>query len=202
MKLSGRDFPKLLLALLVSLALVVLAGLLAWATRLEAAKAELERNTAAAAKTQIEQRLRQVRTEEQDIRERTELFRQLQSAGITGEERRLDWMEMLRDIQDELRIPSMNYEFGAQTSVDNAPGAGYAWFSSPMRLQLRLLHEEDLVNFLTRVEKRAKSLVIVRACKLSPVQRTTEARDTMAQLAAECEMQWLTVRRTPEKKTP
>lgn len=200
MKLTKRDLPKLWLPLLATLALMTLAGLLAWATHLDAAKAEGERNAAASAKMQIEQRLRQVRTEEQEIKERTQLLQQLQDAGLTGEERRLDWMETLRDAHHELRIPGMTYEFGAQTSLDAADDNTQTWFSSPLRLQLRLVHEEDLLRFLTRIQKGAKAQVIVRSCKLSPLPRQPDGREAMAQFSAECEMQWLTVRRTTGKK--
>jgi hypothetical protein len=200
MKLTSRDLPKLWLPLFAALAMIVIAGLLVWGSQLDAGKAEHERNAAMTAKNQIEQRLRQVRTEEQEIRDRTQLLQQLQNSGITGDEKRLDWMEMLRETQRELRIPGMSYEFGAQTSLDKGDDATYAWFSSPLRLQLRLLHEEDLINFLARIQKNAKALVIVRACKLSPLPRQADGRAAMAQFGAECEMQWLTIRPASDRK--
>jgi len=200
MTLTRRDFRKLWLPLLAATAMLIVGGLLAWGSQLDASKAEQERNAATNARKQIEQRLRQVRTEEQEIRERTQLLQQLQNSGITGEEKRLDWMEMLRNTQRELRIPGMNYEFGAQTTLDKGDDTTYAWFSSPLRLQLRLLHEEDLLNFLARVQKDAQALVIVRACKLSPLPSQPDSRQSMAQLGAECEMQWLTARQANEKK--
>lgn len=200
MKLTRRDLPKLWLPLVATLALISVAGLLAWATHLDADKADRERNAAASAKNQIEQRLRQVRTEEQEIKERTQRLQQLQDAGIIGEERRLDWMETLRDAHHELAIPGMNYEFGAQSSLDNVENGTQTWFSSPLHLQLRLVHEEDLLRFLARVEKEAKALVIVRSCKLSPLPRPTDSRGNMAQFGAECDMQWLTVHRSSGKK--
>jgi len=200
MKLTGRDLPKLWLPLLAALAMFLVAGLLVWGSQLDAGKAEQERSVATAAKNQIEQRLRQVRTEEQEIRERTQLLQQLQNSGITGDEKRLDWMEMLRETQRELRIPGMSYEFGAQTSLDKGEDATYAWFSSPLLLKLRLLHEEDLLNFLARVEKNARALVIVRSCKLVPLPSQANGREVMAQLSAECDMQWLTARPASGKK--
>ncbi|AXS80762.1 hypothetical protein [Dechloromonas sp. HYN0024] len=200
MKLTSRDFPKLLGPLLAALLMFVVAGLLAWASQVQAGKAEQERKAATAAKNQIEQRLRQVRTEEQDIKERTQLLQRLQNAGITGDEKRLDWIETLRDIQRDLRIPGMSYEFGAQASLDKTDDATYAWYASPLRIQLRLLHEEDLLNFLARLEKDAAALVIVRNCKLLPLPVQTDARQTPAQLSAECEMQWLTARRMSDRK--
>lgn len=200
MKLTGRDLPKLWLPLLAALAMFLVAGLLVWGSQLDAGKAEQERSVATAAKNQIEQRLRQVRTEEQEIRERTQLLQQLQNSGITGDEKRLDWMEMLRETQRELRIPGMSYEFGAQTSLDKGEDATYTWFSSPLLLKLRLLHEEDLLNFLARVEKKARALVIVRSCKLAPLPSQANGREVMAQLSAECDMQWLTARPASGKK--
>lgn len=200
MKLTGRDLPKLWLPLLAALAMFLVAGLLVWGSQLDAGKAEQERTVATAAKNQIEQRLRQVRTEEQEIRERTQLLQQLQNSGITGDEKRLDWMEMLRETQRELRIPGMSYEFGAQTSLDKGEDATYTWFSSPLVLKLRLLHEEDLLNFLARVEKNARALVIVRSCKLAPLPGQANSREVMAQLSAECDMQWLTARPASGKK--
>jgi type II secretory pathway pseudopilin PulG len=200
MMLTGRDIPKLIGPLLAALVMSVIAGLLVWGSQIDADKAEQERNAATAARNQIEQRLRQVRTEEQDIKERTQLLQQLQNTGITGEEKRLDWMELLRDVQRELRIPGMSYEFGIQTPLDKGGDANYAWYASPLRVQLRLLHEEDLLNFLAALQKNAKAQVIVRHCTLSPLPAQADARQSLAKLAAECEMQWLTARHVSEKK--
>lgn len=193
MNWSRNDFRKLGLPLAVMLALFVIAFLLGNAAHQDALKAEHERNTAATAKNQIEQRLRQVRTEEMDIKERTQILQRLQHSGITGEEKRLEWMEMLRDTQRDLRLPGMKYEFGARTTLDGNGGANIGWYSSPLKIQFRLLHEEDLLNALARIQKNAQALVIVRACKLAPLAVQGEGRSSMALLGAECDMQWLTV---------
>ena len=192
MTFTQRDLVKLQLPLIGALLLLVIAGLLAWWSLLDAQKAEQQRNVAENSKNQIEQRLRQVRTEEQEIKERAQLFQQLQKAGITGEEK--------RDIQSELRLPGMTYEFGAQIPLDNAATLDYAYFASPMRLQLRLLHEADLLNFLARLQKEAKALVLIRRCKLSPQPGTGEVREAQPQLSAECELQWVTIRRSTTPK--
>lgn len=200
MKFTARDFVKIRLPLLGSLLLLALAGALAWWSTLEAQKATHERDTAAASRNQIEQRLRQVRTEEQELKERALAFQKMQSSGMTGEERRLDWTEMLRQIQQDMRLPGMNYEFGAQKALEGVNLAAYAFFASPMRLQLRLLHEEDLINFLARLQREAKALVLVRNCKLSPLVGGSEGHAAIAQLAAECELQWITARRPTGNK--
>lgn len=200
MKFTTHDLAKLRLPLIGALILLSMATLLAWWSLLEAQKAGLERNIAETSKNQIEQRLRQARTEEKEIKERTQIFEQMQNSGIAGEEKRLDWTEILRQIQRDMRLPGMTYEFGAQIPLESVDGRGYAYFASPMRLQLRLLHEEDLLNFLAHVQKKAKALVLVRSCKLSPQPGAAEGRESLAQLNAECELQWVTVRHSTGTK--
>jgi len=200
MKFTVRDLVKLRLPILGTLTLLLVTGLLAWWSMQQAQKAEHERNGAAAGMSQVEQRLRQVRTEEQELKDRALMFQKMQNSGITGEERRLDWTELLRKIQQDMRLPGMSYEFGAQKSLESVNGAAFAYFSSPMRLQLRLLHEEDLLNFLARVQREAKALVLVRNCKLAPQTGGSDGRSAVAQLNAECELQWVTVRRSTATK--
>lgn len=201
MKFTARDFPKIvwfavLAALLIGLAIA--AGL--WSTG-GAGQARAERDAAAARKLEIEKRLGRVRTEEQEIKARTQQFQQMELAGMIGQEKRLEWTELLRDLQRQLRLPGMNYEFGPQVPLESVGGAGYAYHSSQLKIQLRLLHEEDLLNFVGQLQKEAKALVVLRGCKLSRVPGGSTARDA-AQLAGECTMEWITLRRASGTKQP
>lgn len=200
MTLTRGDLRKLQLPLIGMLTLFIVASLLAWWSLGEEQTAGRERQSAAARKDQIEQRLSQVRTEEQELKERAQVFQRIQDSGITGEEKRLDWTEMLRDIQHRLRLPGMSYEFGIQAPLEQTDRTGYSYFASPMRLQLRLLHEGDLLNFLNQVQQNASALVLVRNCKLAPLRASSEQRDALPQLSAECELQWVTTRRATETK--
>jgi hypothetical protein len=199
MTFSQKDFTKLQIPLLSMVVMLLIAGLLVWWSMGLAEKSKRENVAANASKNQVDQRLRQVRTEEQELKEKAQIFQQMQNSGMAGEEKRLDWTEMLRNTQREMRLPGMTYEFGAQIPLDTVEGAAFAYFTSPMRLQLRLLHEQDLLNFLNRIQKEASALVLVRSCKLSPLARSNDARDGLAQLGAECELQWVTVRRSTGK---
>ena len=86
-----------------------------------------------------------------------------------GQEKRLEWTELLRDLQRQLRLPGMNYEFGPQVPLDSVPGASYGYHSSQLKIQLRVLHEEDLLSFVGQLQKQAKALVLFHGCKLSRV---------------------------------
>lgn len=199
MNFTRRDLVKLRWPLLGALALLLLAALPAWWSHHEVVAGTRERDAAAARKQRVEQRLRQVRTEEQEIKERALIFQRLQQSGIAGEERRLEWTELLRALQNQLRIPGLVYEFGVRKPLDN-DGGPYAYFASPMRMQLRLVHEEDLLRFLDRLQREAQALVLIRSCTLAPLSSrgigsgSIDSGD-LAQLGAECDLRWITVAR-------
>jgi len=193
MNLTRRDLDKLLWSLLGVLALLLLAAAPAWWSYGDRQAAQRERDTAAARKQSIGQRLGQARAEEQELKERARLFQRLQQSGIAGPERRLEWIELLRDLQYRLRIPGLNYEFGARQPL--TPGGGdTVYFASPMRMQLRLVHEEDLLRILANLQSEAKALVLIRQCTLAPLGERGPAND-LAQLSAECNLRWVTIDR-------
>lgn len=201
MKLEPRDLKKtgwvaLLAAILIALA--VAAGL--W-TSAGARKALGERDAAAARKLEVERRLARVRTEEQEIKARTQQFQQMEQANMVGPEKRLDWTELLRDLQQQLRLPGMSYEFGPQIPLEITTDTGYAFHSSQLKIQLRLLHEEDLLNFINRLQREAKAMVLVRGCKLVRPPAANSAGST-ASLNAECTMEWVTLRRATGTQKP
>lgn len=201
MKFVSGDLGKLQWVALLATALVVVAvaaGI--WSSR-GVSQARAERDAVAARKMEIERRLGRVRTEEQEIKERTKRFQQMEIAGIIGQEKRLEWTELLRDLQRQLRLPGMNYEFGPQVPLDSVPGASYGYHSSQLKIQLRVLHEEDLLSFVGQLQKQAKALVLFHGCKLSRVPAASQSGDA-AQLVGECTMEWITLRRASGTKQP
>lgn len=199
MSFGRRDFRKLALPLLAALLLFGAAGTLAYWSRQHEQRAGRQRHAAALARDSIAQRLSQVRNEESDLKARAQLFQQLQTAGITGDERRLDWTELLHRLQRELRLPGMRYDFSAQHALDKVQGTAYSYYASPMHLELQVLHERDLLDFLDRLQHEANALVLVRACKLAPLPHGSNVADMPAGLTAQCDMQWITTRRTIQK---
>lgn len=195
MTLNNRDYRKLLFPAIVTLALFSAAGLLAWWSHNDASGAAQERARATAEKNRIEARLRQFTNEETDLKARAGLMQRLRESGVLGEERRLDWIEQLRNLQRDLRLPGLKYEFSAQTPLNRMPSTAYSWYNSPLRLQMRLLHEVDLLNALDRIQHDASAVVVVRSCKLAPPAQNVDRRDPTPPLNADCDLDWLTARR-------
>lgn len=194
MKFETRDLKKLRWQLAVAVGLVLAAGAIAYVSLAGMRAAEAEYRAVAARHAQIDAKLRQVRTEEEEIRNRAALFVRLQERGILGEEKRLDWTEMLHDLQRRVRLPDTSYELSPQKPLEGGDGGDYAFFASAMRLHLRLVQEEDLLDFLDNLQREAKALVLIRSCAVAR-RPATEPKNSLAQLAADCELEWITVRK-------
>lgn len=143
---------------------------------------------------EYESKLRQVRSEENEIKQKAGLFRDLQARGIVSEEKRLDWAELINDISDQRKLLDIQYEFAPQQVLDQEGGDdGYSIRSSTMRLRMKLLHEGDLINFVNDLKIQAKAQIRVRSCNVSRVSRTNMTEGEVALLIAECELEWLTI---------
>jgi hypothetical protein len=202
MKFTLRDLTKLRWHALLAIFLLLAAGALGFWSQQSAQQANAERASAESQLLQIEQRLRLAHSEEQEIKERTALFLRLEKSGIAGAEKRLEWIELLRELQRELRLPGMNYEFGPQLALEKVDGSAFAFHSSHLRIQLRLLHEEDLLKFLAQLQQRAPAMVLVRSCRVSRTQTSGDPSAGLAQLSADCDMEWVTLRRATGGKQP
>lgn len=185
MKLSRGDLALLKLPLLSALMAVTLSGLLVWWSLLDGATATQAYETAAKRKRQSEHTLQQM---ERDAAERQQLADQLSRQTHTRhphQENRLAWTETLAQIGRDLQLLEMHYEFGPQSSLGTIKSAAHGWLASPMKLQLRLRHEQELLDFLQHLKQQAKAMILVRQCTLS-------TEPDVPGLAATCELAWVT----------
>ena len=80
-----------------------------------------------------------------------------------------------------------------------APGAGFTFNVSPMKVQLKLLHEEDLTRFLADLNEQARALIQVRYCKVTRQPQGQAGTSGQANLLAECRIDWVTLREVAGK---
>lgn len=197
MKLVASDFRQLQLSLLAALLMIAAAtgaALLALhanqSANLESAHARNERNG-------IESKLNRMRREENQIKEESALFNALEKRGVIGSEQRLDWVEQLKTIRDQRRIPELKYEIAAQRRLDNNAAGNLNFFASTMTLQMKLLHEEDLTRLLADLRQQANALTQVRSCTVERLPKNETERNPganlLANLFANCQIDWITI---------
>ena len=207
MKLTGSDFGRLRLALLGAL-LMIGGGCGAAYLALDAAHhARNELAVAQKARDEIDAKWKRVRGEEAEIRRNLALYAALQARGVIGDERRLEWAELLKATSERLRLSGLRYEFSPQRALDAgsptaaaAPAAPPATppqtddaYVSTLTLEVDLLHEEDLTRLLDDLRAQASALVQVKRCSVARLPRATEG-ERRANLRAACQLDWITLR--------
>jgi hypothetical protein len=187
----------LLLAALIC-AIGAVAGLRHFADRTEAGNRQL-----AAQVADIRGRLSRARDEELDIRNRIARYQQLVARGVIGAEARLDWIEQIARIKAERRLLGIDYEILPQVPVGSdllppAAAGPYEFMVSPMKLKLRLLHEEDLLHFLGDLRRAISAELLVRECRLERAEPDAGSPGLAAHLRADCLLDLITLREKPQ----
>lgn len=200
MKLGPQDFPRLQWSLLAATLMLALGATAVYFAFNAMQTATRERAAAQATWKETDSKLKQVRNEENEIKQKSAVFNALQTRGMVGEEQRLEWVELLKDIRDTRRIIDLQYEIAPQRKLDNASVSGFAFYSSAMRMQLKLLHEEDLTRLLDDLRLRARALIQVKRCDVSRLSYGSGSSPA-AQLQADCEMDWITLRENKDEPT-
>jgi hypothetical protein len=145
-----------------------------------------------AAKSQREQaqkRVEQVAEEEREIRANLSLYARMEKRGLTNPENRLDLIDSIARIKNDRRLFDMRYSIEPQRAVDYAgvkPAGGMDFVTSRMKLDMFLLHEEDLLDFLDDLSLAGKAYVSVRNCSLSRLVPATQALGIAPRLRSDC----------------
>ncbi len=200
MKLGTADFPKLQFGLLAAVLMIAIGAGAVYVALNSTKAARLERTAAQSERNDFVGKLNQVRSEESEIKLKSAVFDKLRTRGVIGEEQRLEWVELLKDIRDKRRLLDLQYEITPQRPLDAAPGSGFAFYASTMNLQLRLLHEEDLTRLLDDLRQQASALIQVKSCNVSRLPHGGTESGIHAQLQAECQIDWITLREIAGKQ--
>ena len=195
MKIVPADFRKLQASVVLGVLMIAVGALALYFAFAAMKRAEQARVSIAAQFAEADGKLKQVRDEESEVKQKSIVFNKLQERGIIGDEQRLDWVELLKEIRDKHRLIDLRYEIAPQRMLDGQLGNDFVFFASSMKLELKLLHEEDLTRLLDDLRRQAKALIRVNSCRIERLPATGEQRGGgRANLLADCEIEWLTLR--------
>ncbi|MBO3704971.1 MAG: hypothetical protein J5X21_00985 [Candidatus Accumulibacter sp.] len=203
MKFGAEDWPKVQVSALAALLMVAVGAATLYAANRFRDAAEQARTLALAQRSEADGKLRRVREEESEIKNKSLLFNSLHERGMIGDEPRLEWIELLKDIRDRHRLLDLRYELSPQRPLDSGEVGDFAFYLSSMKLELKLLHEEDLSRFLADLRQQAKALIRINRCHVERLPAGAEERaGGRANLLAECDLDWLTAREAGRKHPP
>jgi hypothetical protein len=156
--------------------------------------------------TQQQSQLKEARTrlqrsgEEKDLIVRyLDTFRQLERAGFAGEEQRINWLDGLRLANQRADLFGVDYQISTQAPYAYAasfnPGP-VALNQSVMRLQFRLLHEADLMRFLSALAAQGGGIFTVDQCNMRRIDTRGVIR-YQPNINADCDLSWITAKAPP-----
>ncbi|HOL65513.1 MAG TPA: hypothetical protein PLB97_09320, partial [Accumulibacter sp.] len=108
MKFESNDFTKIRYSALMAATMILIGSLTvhyAIDTRRQAQRTQANNDKLLA---EADARLKQVSNEESEVKQKIMIFNQLQERGVVGEEQRLEWIELLKDIRVRRRLLDLN----------------------------------------------------------------------------------------------
>ena len=130
------------------------------------------------------------------LKDYLEEFRQLQLGGKIGEPRRLQWLETLRIIGEDNRIPGLEFTLEGseiiRQNVDPFWTTDVQIKATDMKVTMQLSHEGDLFRILDGLSQQAPGLFNVEECSLRWLK---DINDDLAltRLRGDCDLRWYSV---------
>jgi hypothetical protein len=200
MKLEAKSARQLALPAVAAIAMIVAGAAAVFLSNMYLAKARAERLAAAEDRRAAQDKLARATSEEREIREKLVDYKRLLERGIIGDEQRLDWVDTIGQIKAARRIHDIKYSIAPQKAYEvhgAGPTGGDVEFRvSELKLEMQLLHEEDMLGFLEDLQRQLKTHVMVRSCSVQRLDRPGgfERSGVTPRLRAECAVDLLTIR--------
>ena len=195
MNFSRDELKRLVLPLLAAAAMLAAGMAAIWAAN---GSLRAERATLAAAqqdRRQNAERLARIAEEEREVKEKLDVYQQLKNLNVLGEERRLEWADALARIRTQRELLDLRYRVERQKLLLSAAGkpANVDFFASTMRVELALLHEEDLTRFLADLRASGNAYYSIKRCTLERTTQQATGLTITPRLRAECVIELITI---------
>ena len=198
MNVTRDDLRRLRMPLSVAIILFVLAAGSLIASGYYLDEARTTRDATRTTRVAAQERVLRVAEEEREIRDDLVYYDQMRQRGVVGEQSRLDWIESIARIKNDRKLFEIRYNFDAQRPLDYpglVPTSAADFVVSRLKLDMLLLHEGDLLNFLADLQAGIKAHVSVRNCIVTRIERGAPGATTLQpRLRAECQVDLISVR--------
>ena len=195
MTLTRADFKRLALPGLAALAMLAAGGALIWACENALSQAERELAAAQEERNRNDARLARIAEEEREVKQKLDVYQQLKKLNVLGEERRLEWADAISRIRAQRELLDLRYRVDRQRPLSSVPGkpGTVDFFASPMKVELALLHEEDLMRFLADLRASGNAYYSPTRCEIKRTGQAATGTTITPRLRGECEIDLITI---------
>jgi hypothetical protein len=195
MNFTAQELRKLALPLLILVALLAAgAGMIYWVQQ-EQRVATRQLADARGERAKARERLTRIAEEEKEVNDKLEVYRRLKSLRILGEEQRLEWADAMTRIRTSRELLDLRYLVERQRLLLSAPGkpANVDFHASTMKVDIALLHENDLLNFLRDLRESGNAFYSVKFCQIARTGTAATGASIVPRLRANCDIDLITI---------
>ncbi|MBF0156702.1 MAG: hypothetical protein HQL57_05910 [Magnetococcales bacterium] len=156
--------------------------------------------------TELQQKKGRLESERRMLAEYLPRFQRYQAMGLIGAERRLQWVEAIREVESRLKLPAP-VRFKLEPMREYVPPfplekGGFTIHRSRLSLAMGLLHEGDLFDFFDILSGLGRGLYTIDACAIrrTGAQATEKMDKLLVNLTVECEVNWYTLLEASESE--
>ena len=202
MRFTREELKQLIAPLAIALALLGAGSAFIWSAGEALRCAQRELVAAQTERKQNNERLARIAEEEREVNEKIDVYQRLKSLNILGEERRLEWADAITRIRTERELLDLRYVVERQKLLSSSPGkpGSVDFYASTMKVDLALLHEEDLLRFLADLRQSGNAFYAVKKCALTRTGQAVAGATMTPRLRAECDIDLITIMDRAAKK--
>jgi len=144
----------------------------------------------------IEGKIRDTNEDKYFIEVYSERFKALESTGIFVAEQRVDWVDSLQAAIRSMKLPNVKYEVSPQRlSADDLlrDADSILIYASPLKVEMNLLHEQDMITLLDRLERNVMGRFLVDSCEMKRAEEKFGYYLDRPNLGVTCQLRWLTL---------
>ena len=195
MTLARAEAKTLLVPTGTGLAMLVLGAVLIWSGGHAVRQANSALAAAQAQRLESAELLVRIAEQERAVKEKIDVYQRLRSLNILGAERRLEWADALSRIRTERALLDLRYLVDRQRLLSSSAGkpGNVEFYASTMRVDLALLHEEDLLRFLADLRASGNAYYAVRSCSVGRTGQAAASAGIAPRLRAECQIDLVTI---------
>jgi hypothetical protein len=194
-RFTREELKRLLPQFAMALVLLGAGAALIWSAGGALRDAQARLGMAQAERRQSNERLARISEEEREVSEKIDVYQRLKQLNILGEERRLEWADAITRIRTQRELLDLRYTVDRQRQLTSVPGkpASVDFYASTMKVELALLHEEDLLRFLADLRQSGNAFYAVRKCALARTGQAATGATMTPRLRADCEIDLITI---------
>ncbi len=195
MKFSSADFPLIRWSVLAICTSAVVSAIMLVSSGKYADQTHRDLQSAQSADNDARNRLTATHEDKENMAIYADEYGKLMIRRVVGDEQRLDWIEGLEKLRKQNLVTDFKYSIAPQKNYAPQPAIASGNFDihySEMKLNFDLLHEEQLLNFLSALRLQNVGWYQLDGCT---VKRSEDAAPaTRTHLKAECIGGWITLK--------